>query len=463
MSTTFDWTDEQKAIFEPLKWGHAVISACAGSGKSTTVVERALRDIERAQPWQSIALISFTNKSAQDLRQKLSNQNAQSRIIVSTFHAFLKSHVLRFDDVFRGKELPFTYQNKQPNLKAWLDYFSQTGQVAFATNSKQDFLFEHSLSLIRSQPNLKKYLQAKFHAVYIDEAQDNNGLQYEIVDELMALGIECVLIGDPDQTIYGFRGAEPQKFRNLENDERFINAGGVLRMSTNHRCHAKINHWAQQSILPSQNDYEQINESQTRHGVFICRSESFRDWSQHELFKKEGCAVLVHSLNNQLNKLPTHIKTIKPPPLVEQADNPARLSNLYRLALLGNRFNAYHFIDAECTDDERNRSLTQCLKEFNCKPTLANLQTLNQRMSVLPKNLEQAFIESLNDPLVTGFFTHNPLHDQIAMTIHSAKGLEFNNVFVYASDFTNLSNSDTKQLHYVAFTRAIKRLICLQN
>jgi superfamily I DNA/RNA helicase len=462
----FDWTDEQKAIFKPAQWGHTIISACAGSGKSTTIVERCIQHIQRIQPWQSIALISFTNKSAQDLREKLQAKGSTyAQIESSTFHAFLKKHVLGFDERFRGKKLPFTYSDKQSSLVNWLNYFVQHEKIPFATNARDDFLFEHALSLIQIKPQLKRYLQAKFHAVYIDEAQDNNHLQYDIVDELMKLGIECVLIGDSNQTIFGFRGADPRKFTALSNDLRFTQSGGVFHLSKNHRCNARIDFWANQPALPSQDDWEEFsNDSGQKqiHGVF-CMEDDFliNKSANHETLQTEGFAVLVYS-NPQLDLLPTHIKVVKTPGLVEQSGNPERTANLYRLALLGQKFNEYHFYDAVHTDEETPRSLISKLRKFNQNPCLDTLQALNQTFPILRTDQMQPFVDSLNEDKVIGFFTHNPLRDQIAMTIHSAKGLEFNNVFVYASDFGDLNNTTTKQLHYVAFTRAKKRLIVLR-
>ena len=153
---SFDWTDEQKAIFEPARWGHTIISACAGSGKSTTIIERCIRHTKRIKPWQSSALISFTNKSAQDVREKLLNKGANSQIVSSTFHAFLKQHVLGFDECFRGKQLPFTYSDKQSNLSDWLNYFKNNEKIPFATGNNDDFLLEHSLALLRTKPELQK-------------------------------------------------------------------------------------------------------------------------------------------------------------------------------------------------------------------------------------------------------------------------------------------------------------------
>lgn len=455
---SFDWTDEQKAIFEPVRWGHTIISACAGSGKSTTIIERCIRHTKRIKPWQSIALISFTNKSAQDLREKLLNKGANSQIITSTFHAFLKQHVLGFDESFRGKKLPFTYSDKQSNLFDWLNYFESNEKIPFATGKNDDFLLEHSLALLRTKPQLQKYLQAKFHAIYIDEAQDNNHWQYDIVDELIQLGIECILIGDPNQTIFTFRGANPQKFNDLSNDDRFTQSGGVLSLSLNHRCHERINHWANQTSLPKQKDVDETS----KHGVF-CFASTYLENKSHssKILQNEGFAVLVRK-NDQLDSLPEHIKIIKPLDLVEQSGNPERVANLYRLALLGNQFNEYHFCNAESSDESVTPTALKSLREFNRSPNSTTLRDLNEKLSVLDVAQEKRFIESLSDKKVTGFFTYNPLRDQVAMTIHSAKGLEFNNVFVYASDFFNLRNEGDKRLHYVAFTRAKNRLIVLK-
>ncbi|MGL4767239.1 MAG: UvrD-helicase domain-containing protein [Formosimonas sp.] len=458
MIKAFEWTSEQVAIFEPAKWGNAIISACAGSGKSTTIIERCVRHTARIQPWQSIALISFTNKSAQDLRNKLQAKGGvHSQIESSTFHVFLKRHVLGFDERFRGRKLPFTYSNKQSSLDNWLAYFVQNGKIPFAAQANDDFLFEHALSLIKSKPQLRRYLQAKFHAVYIDEAQDNNHWQYDIVDELMGLGLECVLIGDSSQTIFGFRGADPDKFNALSNDQRFIQSGGVFHLLKNHRCNARIDFWANQTDLPMQGDYDE----NTKHGVFRCPIDFLENKSaDHERLKTEGFAVLVQS-NRQLESLPAHIKVVKTPELVEQSDNPELTANLYRLALLGQKFSEYHFYDAVYTDETTPVSFISKLRVFNQNPNAQTLQALNSVFPVLRSEQIDNFIESLKDEEVTGFFRHNPLCDQIAMTIHSAKGLEFNNVFVYANDFLKLNNQNIKRLHYVAFTRAKNRLIVL--
>lgn len=449
-----DWTDEQKAIINPAEWGNAVITACAGSGKSTTIVQRCLVHANRLETWQVIALISFTNKSTQDLREKLST-DVKGQILVSTFHAFLINHILNFESLFRGKKLPFTYTNRQNSLLGWKNWIETHHQIPFARDAKNDYLFEHALDLLQSQV-VQEYLKSKFHAIYIDEAQDNNALQYQIVDLLISFGIECVLVGDPQQTIYGFRGADSNKFNALSESLVFRNSGGIFHLTLNFRCNRLIDKWAKEKRLPTQSDYETVESE--RHGVFL--NYKLENLLINEKIIAEGCTVLVNS-NAQLEALEnTSLKIFKTIPLLDNSINHVRLSNLYKLVLLKDEFNEYHFINLECPDGADTK-LIKALQNFKKAPTSDNLTKLNNLFQVIEADKIDEFITSLSDSKVSGYFTIKP-NDCIAMTIHSAKGLEFDNVIVYANDFSNIHWSDEdKRKHYVAFTRAKKRLFIL--
>ena len=233
--SNFNPTDEQKAIIEPEQFSSAMIIANAGSGKTNTLVRRAINQAKQIPSWQNIAIISFTNKSADDVLKKVKQLNG-SQIIAMTFHSFLLHYVLAFDKHFRNKKVGFSFanNNKSKNLQDWLDKVDSNQIMTGSTVSENDYLFEYSIYLLNNNLYIRKYLKTKFQAIYIDEAQDNNFLQYEIVELFLSFGIQIVLVGDPKQTIYKFRGADSQKFINMKNNQHFQN--NIHELNQNFRC-----------------------------------------------------------------------------------------------------------------------------------------------------------------------------------------------------------------------------------
>ncbi|STY81679.1 MULTISPECIES: UvrD-helicase domain-containing protein [Moraxella] len=104
----FNLTDEQKDIVEPEQFSSAMIIANAGSGKTNTLVRRAINQTKGIKPWKNIAIISFTNKSAGDILKKVKELNG-SQIIAMTFHSFLLHHVLAFNEYFRSQKILFDF------------------------------------------------------------------------------------------------------------------------------------------------------------------------------------------------------------------------------------------------------------------------------------------------------------------------------------------------------------------
>ena len=458
MKKDFDWTEEQEAIFSPCQWRNTLISACAGSGKSTALVERCIHHVLRPdmQKWQSIALISFTNKSVADLRAKVEQKFSQKtmseirandgRILISTFHGFLITHVLTFHEAFRRQKITFDYSQKVGRKEDWLKYVLKSKIIVGSTDAKQDFLMETALEVIQQNGACQKYLQAKFHGVYIDEAQDNNKIQYDIVDKLMKLGIECVLLGDSRQTIYQFRGASPEAFEEKSQSNDFIQ----LKLSKNHRCHDKINEWANQSDWPENRDEEEIikNNGKTYYGVFGKYSEQQikAKLITSMTVQDEGLAFLV-STNKKVNHIKKEfpeVKIMKRPDLFEKVSDPQLLLALYKLALPACEFNEYQFknelSEEQIPKNSNNQrpkmdELLKKLKVFRDSKELCDLEVLNAFLPILKEDELQGFLDSLNQEDIVNYFTCNPEKDIVAMTIHSSKGLEFNNVVIYKSDF----------------------------
>lgn len=457
MSNKFHPTDEQKAIIEPEAWQSSLVIAKAGSGKTTTIIHRAIKQTESLESWESIAIISFTNKSSKDISNKIKTLRAKS-IITMTFHSFLLQHVLAFSKIFKGKEVSFDFSKKVNTFQEWLQVVKEENIIPVASNSYNDYLFKCAILLIKRKPYILKYLKTKFVAVYIDEAQDNNMLQYEIVDILLSVGIQVVMIGDPEQTIYQFRGANADTFNELKNHESFKNS--IYILTNNFRCHELINKCADSYQVPMNHDY--VQENNKNYGVFRT-SMSIRDIKlafEKEEYEGEKICFLFRSIGRNAEWLEINdIPVIQYPAIIQ------RQSLQSSIAILDSLFETYYgdsyleltFID-KFLPNMRMANASLLIREFKENPSRISFEALNEQWNIFKlEDYDSIINEMMLDS--TKKFYNLYSNKFVAMTIHSAKGLEFENVVLYSPDFKNLQQDDVRKLFYVACTRAEHSLI----
>lgn len=453
--SNFNPTDEQKAIIEPEQFSSAMIIANAGSGKTNTLVRRAINQAKQITSWQNIAIISFTNKSADDVLKKVKQLNG-SQIVAMTFHSFLLHYVLAFDKNFRNKKVGFSFKNdnKSESAEEWINKVNSNHIMTGSTNPKEDYLFEYSISLLKNNLYIIKYLKTKFQAIYIDEAQDNNVLQYEIVELFLSFGIQIVLVGDPKQTIYKFRGADSQKFINMKNNQHFQN--NIYELSQNFRCHPLIDDCAKNYTIPHANSISR--EDNTVYGIFVKHStEMIVTKFNEEKFNNEGLCFLFWSIINNQNIIEKFdLVVVKIPDFIENQENPEYQNHLDLL------FKLYFSKSVEEVYFRENflthiptKLASKLMRDFKNNPCIDTLENLNNQMDILMPEHYKEIIDCIRLESTRQFYQIDKTQN-IAMTIHSAKGLEFRNVILQKSDFREMSGNS--ELFYVACTRAEKRL-----
>ena len=251
--------------------GPLLVVAGAGSGKTSVLTRRIAYLVEKkgVLPWNILA-ITFTNKAASEMRareQKLLGSQAAD-IWMSTFHAMCV-RILRRDAEKIGynnnfsiadsaeqltlikhieKELnvnPKTYEPKRvlstiSNAKNDLltpDEFEANKTLPFEKVAAQiyheyqkrlkhdqimdfDDLIMQTLVLFKTDETVLHYYQNKFRYLLIDEYQDTNRAQYELCHKLAAKYKNICVVGDADQSIYGWRGANMENIMNFEQDYR---------------------------------------------------------------------------------------------------------------------------------------------------------------------------------------------------------------------------------------------------
>ena len=196
--------DEQKAIVNADLDKNIRIIACAGSGKTTTILYRIKHLIDNKIPENRIILTTFNVDSAQNLKNRLFDIfGYQPKIIVGT----IDSIAYRFYKMY--------FQKK--------NYIG----VSEYTNELLTFL---------KSPNKNKILD-KFSYFFFDEFQDINNVQFDIIKQFNDNGCKVVVIGDDAQNIYQWRGSNIDYILNFD---KYINNTITYKIEKNYRSTPEI-------------------------------------------------------------------------------------------------------------------------------------------------------------------------------------------------------------------------------
>lgn len=269
---------------------HALILAGAGSGKTRVLITRIAWLLQNGycSP-QGILAVTFTNKAAKEMLTRLSAMfpiNTRG-MWIGTFHGlcnrFLRAHhrdaglpqlfqildtadqlasikrllkTLNVDDEkYPPRDLQhFINGQKEAGLRpaaveAWDDYSRRRVELYMEYEAQcqreavvdfPELLLRSYELLVRNEP-IRRHYQARFRHILVDEFQDTNVLQYRWLSLLAGKGEEgganLFCVGDDDQSIYRFRGAEVGNMRDFERDFRVEN---VIRLEQNYRSHGNI-------------------------------------------------------------------------------------------------------------------------------------------------------------------------------------------------------------------------------
>jgi DNA helicase-2/ATP-dependent DNA helicase PcrA len=260
--------------------GPLLILAAAGSGKTRVITRRVAYLIQHGVRPANILAITFTNKAAGEMRQRIDALLGPSRVWISTFHSLGARLMRQYADQL-GLDRNFTiYDQGDRNrlVKSALetasidnirftperieaaiskaknqllsperyaqqagDFFSQTVARVYPIYDKKlrdanavdfdDLLLWPALAL-KHDAELRSELDSRFRFVLIDEYQDTNTAQYAIARGLSVEHPNLCVVGDPDQSIYGWRGSD---IRNILDFERDFPGARVITLERNYR------------------------------------------------------------------------------------------------------------------------------------------------------------------------------------------------------------------------------------
>ena len=289
-------TDAQYEAVEHFE-GPLMVLAGPGSGKTRVITHRIARLLQRGVSPENILALTFTNKASREMQERVERLLGGLRVRVSTFHRFCSRILRRFPEHV-GLKNNFTILDHSDQVSIVRQIMKEEkldgvfhepgrvlGRISRARNDmitsemfRQQFeqragnpldaivyqvfpLYEarvrqqnavdfddlllHVVHLLEDDVHIREQLDQYFRFILVDEYQDTNLAQYRIVQAMSQLYPNLCATGDPDQSIYGWRGARPG---NITAFERDFPGTHIVSLDQNFRSTKRIVHCADQLI-----------------------------------------------------------------------------------------------------------------------------------------------------------------------------------------------------------------------
>lgn len=269
--------------------GPCLVIAGAGSGKTKVLTHKIayLIEHEGAKPWDILA-ITFTNKAANEMKERITNLigEAAKDIWMGTFHSICVKILRRFIDRigFDSSFIIFDTSDQKTLVKGCLrdlgiddKMFTDRSVLSEISNAKNEMLepdqyqlrangdfrkekiatvyelyqkrlkennaidfddiINYTIKILLENPDIMEYYSNKFKYVLVDEYQDTNKSQFTLVTMLASKHGNITVVGDNDQGIYSFRGADISNILNFEKD---FPGTKIIKLEQNYRCTGNI-------------------------------------------------------------------------------------------------------------------------------------------------------------------------------------------------------------------------------
>ena len=573
------------------KEGPCLVLAGAGSGKTKVLTTRIAYLIEEGIPSYNVLAITFTNKAAKEMKERLELLVPDNNAFVGTFHSFgvriirenapllgldrtfsildsddvlsIIKKILKEDGLDPKIYNPSYIRNKISTIKNdmltsyEIDKLFNTPPDQIAVNvyyKYQDILKKNNsvdfddllllpVQLFTEHKDVLESYQDKYKYILIDEYQDTNEVQYKLSKLLAKKYQNIFIVGDPDQSIYMFRGAN---FRNILNFEKDYKNATVIPLEENYRSTNSILETANSVIKNNVERKEKTLWSNKGEGCKIKYLRAYDDKHEIQLVideikklidegldKKEISVLYRTNAQSRLveemfmkNNIPYRVvgsyyfysrkeikdlmcylrlilnnndeislrRVINVPKrgigeaTISRLEQEAKENNISMFeAISKGKELQFKELILELTKDSKDLSLTELVedvldktgmrREYEQEDNLENelrLDNLEEFKSISVAFEERTGSVSLEDflteiSLIADMSDHREETDSVTlMTVHSAKGLEFNTVFLIGMEdgiFPHQNSfldpgglEEERRLCYVGITRAKERL-----
>ncbi len=529
---------------------HLLIVAGPGTGKTHTLTHRIAYVAQELDSHQKILAITFTNKAAQEMRERLLSRlpDAKDLVMLGTFHSFCLQflreniHLTNLPEEFRvanTAELESLSQRLWPDRKVsqrqeileeisrWkstqlkndeppdVDLFNR----ALREEGMLDFddLLRETVKLLETNAELRAQTRRLYPFVFVDEYQDINGIQRALLKILtMGAGLDVrrfndaasspaprigkhhpvflTAIGDPNQAIYGFRGADVRFFESFQND---FPGAALLYLVENYRSAANLLK-ASAQVISKENSFDvpeliariyregrlTVHEAATDRaeaefvvhqieklvgGTSLFSQDSRRVESGHEASHSFGEIAVLYRLNAQGKILEEAFRRSGIPYQIAERPLTAQPGIFEIIKILKEKSADFSMAETfeylfRISSEKSSLSMDSRQKE--------NIEKL-KRMSLLGQSKSpdwREFFDRLSLQRPEDFLESRAERVNL-MTLHASKGLEFPVVFVVGCEehlfplkLAGLSSNpqEERRLFYVGMTRAKERLYLIR-
>lgn len=460
----------QKEIVETS--GNLIVRASAGTGKTFTMVNKIAKEIDDNHTHKVIAAITFTIKAAQEIKDRLSVDISQH--FIGTNNSFVIEEVIKpfMKDVYGADfdlDMSTDYSVKVNTFQEGIDKVRNEGILCSYKDNKNNFIFDLAQVIVKKSLACKLYLQAKYFKIYIDEYQDCDKSMHNFFMYLCdKLNIETFIVGDEKQSIYIWRGAYPEAFKSILNKPNFKQKF----MGDNFRSNQQIQNY---SNLLCDGTRDLYNPTDNIDNIVLLSSTD-ANWATKVLSNidpNKSSALLRFSnknAENGANKLTTNGLECVYIPQIPIADITTETAWLYTAIakyFILEKYSVYDVISEIPVEGNENnktvstikRLLNKIEKNINDEPSFSSSVIALAKYlgyDTRPEHIDKLFETICDSSYHVAFEPDKYKH--IATTFHSSKGLEFEQVIVFAEDYS-LKDMPSIYNHYVAATRAKNKLI----
>ena len=309
--------------------GPCLVIAGAGSGKTKVLTHKIAYILEqnKAKPWEILA-ITFTNKAANEMKERIGALvgDVSKDMWVGTFHSICVKILRRFidrigfdssfiifdtsdqktlikncikdlqmdDKLFTERSVQSEISNAKNEMLEPEEYAARAngeyrkGKIAevyelyqkrLKENNAIDFddIINYTIKIFMENPDVIEYYSNKFKYVLVDEYQDTNKAQFTLITLLASIHGNITVVGDNDQGIYSFRGADITNILNFEKD---FPGTKIIKLEQNYRCTGNILKVANAVIKNNEVKYEK------------------KLWTENET----GCLPMIYSADNEYDE-----------------------------------------------------------------------------------------------------------------------------------------------------------------
>lgn len=469
----FKPSEQQLDVFDFVKYGYgnAVISAVAGSGKTTTIIKA----LEYIKPNRKVLFLAFNRSIVEELRSRITRENTYIMTTHSLGYSMIRNK-------YRGKEISIDekkyvkqaiemgYESKDVRYLKNIERLCDFSRFYLAKNKEEienvaskfgitplddeiniayellewgkNSLSEDNLVIDYTDmiylPNALNLRAIKYDFIIIDEAQDLSISQMNLFEKCIKMGSRFIAVGDENQSINGFAGSDMESFNNLKDKPNTI----TLPLSTSYRCPVNVVKFAQKI-------YDGIKASEHAELGFINMNANINDIKDGDMII---CRYIEPLTTLYIKLITNNIKCF-----INGSDIGENLINIVSFT----KSNELHGENGLL-----NEIVNELIKfgQINGTDSIDydNKKEQYNVIKILSNNLKSKD-ELINK--IRMIFVDNEKEGIMLSTIHRSKGLEADNVYILNSYLTPSKYAkcawemtQERNLMYVSYTRSKKIL-----